>query len=235
MLAGVVLCGGGSRRMGVDKARLVWDGEPLVARVARRLAEVADPVLLAPGELGRLAAVPEVAGLGQVADAAASGQVADAAGPGRVVDAAGTGAGGASAGPGRRGPLAAIAGALSASPHDRLAVVAVDLPDLSPALLAAMAAGLGPDADVALPLVDGGPQPLHAVYSRRALAALRAALDGGRLALRDALAGLRVDVWDEPRWRPIAAPGFARNLNTPADLPAAPAGVRAPSRRTWPA
>jgi molybdenum cofactor guanylyltransferase len=53
-MSGVVLCGGGSRRMGVDKALLEIDGEPLVARAARLLSEVADPVVLASGAAGRL-------------------------------------------------------------------------------------------------------------------------------------------------------------------------------------
>jgi molybdenum cofactor guanylyltransferase len=53
-LAGVVLCGGRSRRMGVDKALIDAGGEPLVARTARTLAEVAEPVFLAPGTPGRL-------------------------------------------------------------------------------------------------------------------------------------------------------------------------------------
>lgn len=48
-LAGLVLCGGGSRRMGIDKALLVVDGERLVDRAARRLGAVADPVILACG------------------------------------------------------------------------------------------------------------------------------------------------------------------------------------------
>jgi len=53
-LAGVVLCGGASVRMGTEKALLEMDGELLVSRVAGRLASVADPVLLAPGRPGRL-------------------------------------------------------------------------------------------------------------------------------------------------------------------------------------
>ena len=53
-LAGLVLCGGRSERMGTDKALLEIDGTPLVRMVASRLAAVADPVFLAPGEPGRL-------------------------------------------------------------------------------------------------------------------------------------------------------------------------------------
>ncbi|MGH7721792.1 MAG: molybdenum cofactor guanylyltransferase [Candidatus Dormibacteria bacterium] len=62
-LTGLILCGGRSRRMGVDKAVLVVDGERLVDRAARRLRAVSDPVLLAPGErpltVSGCASVPE--------------------------------------------------------------------------------------------------------------------------------------------------------------------------------
>ena len=40
--------------MGFEKALIEVGGEPLVLRVARRLARVADPVLLATGSPGRL-------------------------------------------------------------------------------------------------------------------------------------------------------------------------------------
>jgi len=43
--AGILLTGGHSRRMGVDKATLVLDGETLAQRAARRLGAVTDPVL----------------------------------------------------------------------------------------------------------------------------------------------------------------------------------------------
>jgi molybdopterin-guanine dinucleotide biosynthesis protein A len=53
-LAGLILCGGRSQRMGADKALIQLDGTPLVLRVAERVARVADPIMLAPGNPGRL-------------------------------------------------------------------------------------------------------------------------------------------------------------------------------------
>lgn len=45
-LTGIVLAGGTSRRMGRDKTRMEVAGEPLVTRVARRLASLCDRVLV---------------------------------------------------------------------------------------------------------------------------------------------------------------------------------------------
>jgi molybdopterin-guanine dinucleotide biosynthesis protein A len=50
VVAGVLLTGGSSRRMGYDKADIVVDGERLADRAARVLASVCDPVLeVGPG------------------------------------------------------------------------------------------------------------------------------------------------------------------------------------------
>ncbi len=48
-LTGVVLCGGRSSRMGVDKATIRFEGTTLLARAVARLDEVCHPVLIAPG------------------------------------------------------------------------------------------------------------------------------------------------------------------------------------------
>jgi molybdopterin-guanine dinucleotide biosynthesis protein A len=45
-VGGVVLCGGRSSRMGRPKAWLPFGGEPLLARVVRRLAEAVDPIVV---------------------------------------------------------------------------------------------------------------------------------------------------------------------------------------------
>jgi molybdopterin-guanine dinucleotide biosynthesis protein A len=53
-LAGLILCGGRSRRMGSEKALIPVEGVALVLRVAERVGRAADPVILAPGRPGRL-------------------------------------------------------------------------------------------------------------------------------------------------------------------------------------
>jgi molybdenum cofactor guanylyltransferase len=103
-LAGLVLCGGRSSRMGTDKALVLFDGVPLLTRVAGRLAEVADPVLLASGTPGRFGSLGPL--------------------PYREVPDEGPGS----------GPLAGLVAGLAASPHGLTAVVAVDLPFVAPAL-----------------------------------------------------------------------------------------------------
>jgi molybdenum cofactor guanylyltransferase len=53
-LAGLVLCGGSSSRMGSDKTMIQVGGRPLVVAVAETVSEAAWPVFLAPGRRGRL-------------------------------------------------------------------------------------------------------------------------------------------------------------------------------------
>lgn len=52
------MCGGASTRMGRDKALIEIGGKPLVRLVAERVAECADPVLLASGAARRFESLP---------------------------------------------------------------------------------------------------------------------------------------------------------------------------------
>jgi len=111
------------------------------------------------------------------------------------------------------GPLAGIHAALSATPADWNLVVACDMPDVEAGLLRellerAEAGG----QDCLLPAGESGrPEPLCAVYHRRALPAIQRALENGVRKVLDALAGLRMEV------HRTEGPGPFRNINTPEE------------------
>ncbi len=154
-VAGILLAGGRSQRMGRDKACLPWHGSTLARRAVGLLARCAEPpviVVCAPDqELPPLPRWVEVVrdpvpGLGPLAGLAAGLEVAAS-----------------------RAPVAAVC--------------AVDAPLAHPAVLAALVGALG-EGPAVVPLCDDRPQPLFAVY-RTALAGLAAALvaDGERRAV----------------------------------------------------
>lgn len=75
------------------------------------------------------------------------------------------------------------------------------------------------DEDAVVPLSPAGPEPLHAVYARAALPALRGCLERGTLKIRDALSTLRVREVRQAEWRATDPDArFALNVNTPEDL-----------------
>jgi molybdopterin-guanine dinucleotide biosynthesis protein A len=192
----VILCGGESTRFGSDKTLVEVEGEPLVLRVARRVSGAAHPVALASGRRGRLASALGPLPFAEIDDAEAV-------------------EGGAS---GRSGPLGGLVAGLEWSPSDLLAAVAADLPFASAALLRLLASLIG-GHDAAIPVTADGTQPLHAIYSRRALPALRGSLTDGRLAVRDAVDGLRVRLVEQDEWKSADPRGsFAVNVNRPSDL-----------------
>ena len=116
------------------------------------------------------------------------------------------------------GPLGGLVAGLDRASNPLVAAVGVDMPFVNAGLLHAMADSFGSE-DAAVPLSDGGPEPLHAVYARAASERLRASLVAGTFGLRTALETLRVRLVDQTIWRAFDPAGaFARNLNEPADL-----------------
>jgi molybdopterin-guanine dinucleotide biosynthesis protein A len=184
-LTGLVLAGGASSRMGVDKAALIVDGEPLARRATRVLGSVCGLVLVASGDGHRLAWL----GLPEVADVH----------PGA-------------------GPLAGLIAGLEAIATPLVAVVAVDMPDASGAVLRLLAER-APGHDAAVPRTERGLEPLHAVYARAAAPALRAAFEDGERSVTSALERIDVVVVGPGDWASADPSGrFARNLNRPEDL-----------------
>ncbi len=191
-----VLAGGLSKRMGANKALLrLESGGPtlptLIEMVVARLKEAGfgDGLLLVANTPGELGFL----GLTTVADEL----------PGA-------------------GPLGGILTALVHSPHPRVLVVACDMPLLNPALLRYMAQ-LPDSSDVIIPrwIDKSGStnvEPLHAIYSRRCIEAIRERLSAGNLKVQGLLDDVSAQYVEEQEMR-LFDPQLLclRNINTPQD------------------
>jgi len=118
------------------------------------------------------------------------------------------------------GPLGGIYTGMVASRTDINAAVASDMPFLSTPLLRHLAELL-PGYDVVIPVLqeDYLIEPLHAVYSKSCLPAMKSQLEAGKFSIRQVFRQLKVRYADEAECRqydPQLLSFF--NINVPSDL-----------------
>lgn len=176
-LAGIVLAGGRSRRMGQDKASLEWAGKPLLATVTEVLDQRCDPVLIAAPESSQAYEV-----LGRSGDR-------------KWITTERTGG----------GPLGGLVAALEAAEAAGSPVAfvcATDMPLIEPELIDELLHGLTVSTDAVVVHDAGRDHPMAAVYRTRIVPALTELLATGEqrmLAALDAVVTHRVGV-SNPRW-----------------------------------
>lgn len=223
-LGAIVLCGGKSSRMGVAKADLPFGDETMLARVVRRLAAVADPIVVvtAPGQ--RRPALPVACRFAEDArpdrgplEGLAAGLRAFSAGAGDW----GLGTDGKSAGGEGTGGLEV----------DAVYATSCDVPLLAPAFVTALGQRLGDD-EIAVPYDGRFHHPLSAIYRVGVLEAIERMLSAERLRpadLFDEVATVRVAVDDLRAFDPRL--DTLRNINRPQEYLSALAevGLAAPS------
>jgi molybdopterin-guanine dinucleotide biosynthesis protein A len=182
-VAGAVLAGGFSRRMGRDKALLPLDGRPLLITALEALrAAGCQPLRVGVRELP--------SPYDDLIDAQRAEAVADLR-PGQ-------------------GPLAGLEALLAECPAEWLLVVACDMPRLDPALLRTLVERRDAGLQAVVPRAAGRAQPLHALYHRDALAPIRAALDAGQRSATRLVERLRVawvDMEDAASFTNVNEPG----------------------------
>jgi molybdopterin-guanine dinucleotide biosynthesis protein A len=170
-IAGVILAGGTSRRMGGrEKAFLTVGGVPLLARIAHTLAMQSRPVVInASGDLTRFAAF----GLDVIADTRCQGPMM-----------------------GLAGMLDWFAEADSEITH--VLSVPSDTPFLPDDLGNRLAAALTPDSFAACAASGGRPHPVIGLWPLASRQALHAAVVDGILSFHAALQGQRVEQVEWP-------------------------------------
>lgn len=162
-IAGIVLCGGASRRMGQSKAWLKFGGEPLLVRVVRILSQAVTPVITVAGPNQSL---PELPGDVHIARDPVEYQ-------GPLV-----------------GLAAGLALVPSGTSH--VFVTGCDAPFLSLALVKLMVDRALPGRSV-VPTIDDIRQPLPAVYPFTISATIQSLLDAGARSLRSLVDHVPID------------------------------------------
>lgn len=185
---GVVLAGGRSTRMGTDKAFLALPAP--AGGPSRPLVTVARDALHDAG------ATPVVAVGGDAAGLDALGLVTW---PDDHPDA---------------GPLGGLLTALGRTQLDIVVVLTCDMPAIDAASVRGLVQTLSahPEADAAIPVVDGVAQVLTAAYRRRARVALAAAFAAGERSVKRAATALTVVDVDH------LDPGRLVDLDRPEDV-----------------
>lgn len=116
------------------------------------------------------------------------------------------------------GPLGGIVTAMGIARHDRLLVLAVDVPGVNERLLERLTRELPEEADALVPRHGDALEPLVAAYHRRCLPAFMGRLMKSQLSMHGAIEVVRTaflninpgeDGWPEDLFK---------NINSPADL-----------------
>jgi molybdopterin-guanine dinucleotide biosynthesis protein A len=190
-IAGFILAGGESSRMGVDKGLLEIAGEPMIVRAARLLESVVNPPTIVVGTpekyegLGLQAIVDDWPGCGPLGGIATALSASDA--EWNLI----------------------VACDLPYLTREWLEYLLQRARDSDAEAVVPM--NLTPEK-------KRGAEPLCAVYHKGCEPALRRALERGVRKVTDGLAELRVEVIEPAAWKGFDSEGFLfKNVNTPAD------------------
>jgi molybdopterin-guanine dinucleotide biosynthesis protein A len=185
----IVLAGGRGSRFGRDKAWLELKGQNLLQRQVANVGFLADEVIIVAAAGQKLPSLKTGVGLRIVTDIASG-----------------------------HGPLIGIYTGLLNSTSLYNLVLACDMPFINNELIRYMI-NLATGFDAIVPKWRGWIEPLHAIYSRRCLSAMKNCLTRGELKIDSFLAQVSVRYIDKTEIEPIDPQGLSfYNINTERDL-----------------
>ena len=192
-IAGIVLAGGRSTRMGSDKASLVLGGRTLLQRTVDALSQVATQIVVVRAAGQQLPALSSQSSITVVED---------------PIDG--------------QGPLIGIAEGLRAVSCEIAIVVACDMPFLRPRLLRMLVERASAGRRFVVPIYLGRPQPLCSAFRRDALEVIDAQIAAGERKIMAVAGVLDADRVPSEHWTAADPDGRSfENVNTPEEFEAA--------------
>lgn len=115
------------------------------------------------------------------------------------------------------GPLGGIYSALLDAAHERVLIIACDLPFITAALLERLVAESGQDVDAVVPRSSRGLEPLCALYTKRCATEMKNRIETGALQVAGLLDAVRTRVLEPETLAPYDEGALFENVNTPHD------------------
>jgi len=188
-VTGIILAGGMSRRLGRNKVLVPMGGEPLVNRVNGRLSQVANRTVVVVNSRERASELELPDKVRVVVDIHPD-----------------------------RATLGGIFTGLSEADTQWSIVVGCDMPFLNVTLLRKMLE-FREGYDAVVPVVDGYPEPTHALYSRTCLPAIERKVLANDLKIARFYDEVRINFLPEAQVDQLDPEGLSFfNINTPQDL-----------------
>ena len=188
-VSGIVLAGGVSRRLGRNKAIEPVGGEPLISRVIGRLSRITVETVVVVADAKKGGELPLPDSATLVSDKYPGG-----------------------------GSLGGIFTGLSATERDWGIVVACDMPFLNTEMLAHMLSKRE-GYDIVVPVLDGRPEPTHAVYSKACLPYMERRLQANELKIAGFFDEVRVNYVSQDEVERFDREHLSfLNVNTQGDL-----------------
>jgi molybdenum cofactor guanylyltransferase len=207
--AGIVVCGGQSRRMGGDKARLRFGSETMLQRVVGILSEVVEPIVVVGAAAAELPSLPD--------NVLRAFDRQPQRGPME----------GLAVGLKTLAEPRSLAGSAAPSSEniDAIYLTSCDVPLLLPDFIRRMMSLLG-EAAAAVPQIDGRLHPLAAVYRTSVLAEVERRLAAVQLRMTDFVEALRPCLVGVDELRDVDPQlQSLRNINDPDSYAAALAAL----------
>ena len=189
-LAGIVLAGGRSRRMGHNKAAMDWDGQPMLARIVETLGQRCDAGVL----VAATTASPAYQDLHGTGGPVAQWVTAEVPGSGPL------------------GGLAASLQQAGADGADVAFVCATDMPLIEVRLIDELVAGLTESVDAVVATDAERDHPMAGIYRIGAASRIAALVEAGERRMTAALDAL------DTRRVTVSNPNWLTNVNAPEDL-----------------
>ena len=188
-VSGIVLAGGMSQRLGRNKAIEPVGGESLISRVIGRISEITDETIVVVADMDQASVLPLPESVVVATDIYPD-----------------------------KGSLGGIFSGLTAAGGEWGLVVSCDMPFLNIELFRYML-DRREGFDIVMPLLDGRPEPTHALYSKGCLSYIEGQLEASDLKIARFFNAVRVNFVTEEeieRLDPTHLSFF--NINTEQDL-----------------